>query len=207
MMQTDHAQSKTGKMVRLAILTAILLILAFTPLGYLTISPTLKISFLTIPVAIGAIVMGPAAGAFLGLVFGLTAFSTCFGADPFGAILLGINPVGIFLTCIVPRVLMGWLVGVIFLALHKIDTTKILSFGVASISAALLNTLFFMGFLWAFFGKTDIVTQITNGSSNFFVILVVMAGTNALVEAVACCLVGAAVSKPLYSSFSSNKKA
>lgn len=40
-------------MVQLAVLIAIMLILAFTPLGYLRIGP-LAISLMTIPVVIGA---------------------------------------------------------------------------------------------------------------------------------------------------------
>ena len=60
-------------MVQLAVLIAIMLILAFTPLGYLRIGP-LAISLMTIPVVIGAMILGPAGGAVLGLVFGLTSF-------------------------------------------------------------------------------------------------------------------------------------
>ena len=71
-------------MVQLAVLIAIMLILAFTPLGYLRIGP-LAISLMTIPVVIGAMILGPAGGAVLGLVFGLTSFYQCFAGDPFGA--------------------------------------------------------------------------------------------------------------------------
>ena len=70
-------------MVQLAVLIAIMLILAFTPLGYLRIGP-LAISLMTIPVVIGAMILGPAGGAVLGLVFGLTSFYQCFAGDPFG---------------------------------------------------------------------------------------------------------------------------
>ena len=48
-------------MVQLAVLIAIMLILAFTPLGYLRIGP-LAISLMTIPVVIGAMILGPAGG-------------------------------------------------------------------------------------------------------------------------------------------------
>lgn len=78
-------------MVQLAVLIAIMLILAFTPLGYLRIGP-LAISLMTIPVVIGAMILGPAGGAVLGLVFGLTSFYQCFAGDPFGAALVAMNP-------------------------------------------------------------------------------------------------------------------
>ena len=38
---------------------------------------------MTIPVVIGAMILGPAGGAVLGLVFGLTSFYQCFAGDPF----------------------------------------------------------------------------------------------------------------------------
>lgn len=52
--------SKVSTLVRLALLSAIIVIMAFTPLGFLNIGP-FAITFLTIPVIIGAITMGPAA--------------------------------------------------------------------------------------------------------------------------------------------------
>ena len=100
----------TGKMVRLAVLVAILLVMVYTPLGYLKAGPV-SITFLMIPVAIASIIIGPGAGAFLGGVFGLTSFAQCFGADAFGTALLAINPILTFIMCMVPRILAGWLPG------------------------------------------------------------------------------------------------
>ena len=79
--------TKTIKMAQMAILIAVVLIMAFTPLGYLK-TVGLEISLITIPVAIGAMVIGPLAGAVLGAVFGLTSFYQCFGMSQFGAMLL-----------------------------------------------------------------------------------------------------------------------
>ena len=74
--------TKTIKMAQMAILIAIVLIMAFTPLGYLK-TAGLEISLITIPVAIGAMVIGPGAGAVLGAVFGFTSFYQCFGMSQF----------------------------------------------------------------------------------------------------------------------------
>ena len=60
-------------LTQLALLVAILLVLNYTPLGYLQIGP-LSASLLTVPVAIGAMTMNPMAGAILGGVFGATSF-------------------------------------------------------------------------------------------------------------------------------------
>ena len=91
------ATEKTRRLTQLALLVAIMLVLAFTPLGYLKLGPALEITFMTIPVAVGAILLGPASGAFLGGVFGLTSFIQCFGMSQFGATLLGIDAVRTFL--------------------------------------------------------------------------------------------------------------
>ena len=53
--------SKVQRMVILAVLIALTLVMALTPLGYLKIG-ALSISFLCIPIAIGATVLGPTAG-------------------------------------------------------------------------------------------------------------------------------------------------
>lgn len=93
---------KTLEMVQVAVLVAIVLIMSFTPIGYLR-TAGLEISLITIPVVIGAMVIGPKAGLILGLVFGFTSFYQCFGMSPFGATLLGINPVATFLVCVPTR--------------------------------------------------------------------------------------------------------
>ena len=136
--------SKTLKMVQLTILIAIVLLMSFTPVGYLR-TAGLEISLLTIPVVIGAMILGPKEGAILGAVFGLTSFWQCFGMSPFGMVLLGINPIGTFLVCVPTRILMGWLTGVCFQAMEKIDKTHTVSYFAGGRIGAALNTLFFYG--------------------------------------------------------------
>ena len=82
--------SKVQRMVILAVLIALTLVMALTPLGYLKIG-ALSISFLCIPIAIGATVLGPTAGLILGTLFGITSFVQCFGMDAFGTAMLSIQ--------------------------------------------------------------------------------------------------------------------
>lgn len=83
-----NRSSRTVKLVEMALLVAIILILAFTPLGYIK-TLGLEITLIVVPVTIGAIILGPLGGAVLGAVFGITSFIQCFGMSPFGAVLLG----------------------------------------------------------------------------------------------------------------------
>lgn len=184
------------RMVFIAVLAAIIVFLMLTNLGYIPTGFGFTITILMIPVAIGAILLGPAAGAALGAVFGLTSLATCFlGMDPFGVALLAISPWKTALVCIVPRV--GFLCGWIFRALRRVDKTKIISYGVASVSAALLNTALFLTGIWLAFGSDPAVTQYTGGSSNLFIVIGVLGGINAIVEAVACLVLGTAIAKTL----------
>src|SRR5574344_1727367 len=123
MTNTKTATSGVQKMVLMAVLIAILLLMAFTPLGYLRIG-ILSISFLCIPIAIGAITLGPVAGLTLGTIFGLTSFFQCFGTDPFGTAMFSMNGFYTFIICVVSRALMGCLTGLIATGLHKIFKDK-----------------------------------------------------------------------------------
>jgi uncharacterized membrane protein len=186
-------------MVQLAVLVAILLVLEFTGLGLIK-TPGLEFTIMQVPVIIGAIVMGPVAGGILGGVFGLISFWECFGKSAFGVILLGINPLGTFLTCVPTRILMGLLCGLIFEALYRVDKTKLASFGVASLLGALLNTVFFMSTLVAFFYRTDYIQGFVKalGTGNPFAFVLAFVGVQGLLEAIICFIAGAAISKALY---------
>ncbi len=181
-------------MTTTGILTAIIILMSFTPLGYLRVGPV-DITFIMIPVVVGAILVGPASGAFLGAIFGLTSFIQCFGMSPFGATLLAIDPFLTFVLCMVPRVLMGWLVGLIFKGLFKIDRTNWISFIIASLSGALINTVLFVGGLILFFGNSDYIQSF---GPNLMAILGVLITLNVALEATVCTVVGTAVTKPLY---------
>ena len=60
-------RSSTLYMVELAMMIAIILLMSFTPLGYLR-TPGLSITLLTIPVAVGAIILGPRAELYVDLL-------------------------------------------------------------------------------------------------------------------------------------------
>jgi uncharacterized membrane protein len=185
-------------MIRLAILSAVIILMAFTPVGYLRVG-IVSITFLTIPVLVGAIILGPAAGAFLGGVFGVTSFIQCFGLDPFGTTLFSINPVFTFILCLIPRILMGWLCGLIYKVVTKIDKSNIISYITGSLSAPLLNSILFVGGLILLFGGSDSWAKMSefSGGLNVFAFIAAAILTNALVEAVVCCIAGAAICKAL----------
>lgn len=189
----------TGNLVRTALLVAIIFVMAFTPLGYFK-TGGLSVTLLPIPVVIGAITMGPVTGAILGLAFGVTSVIQCFGLEPFGTALMSINPAGLILLCLIPRILMGFITGIAAKALLRLDKNKTVSFALTSLLGALLNTVFFMSLLMLFFYNTDFIQSIAAGmgSNGALAFVLAFVGINGVIEAIACCVLGGAISRALF---------
>ena len=108
---------KNYELVLTALFTAIIIIMAFTPLGYIPLF-VINATIIHIPVILGALFLGPKKGAFLGFVFGLTSFfnntfrpatASAFVFSPVLAYNVAGVP-GIFKSlyiCFVPRILVG----------------------------------------------------------------------------------------------------
>ena len=180
-------------MTILAVLVALELIMALTPLGYLKIGP-MSISFLCIPIAIGAITVGPTAGLVLGTLFGITSFVQCLGMDAFGTAMFTLNPFYTFVICVVSRVLMGWLTGLIAVGLKKVFNDKMagkyyLNDIIAIILCPVMNTLFFLGFMALFFNGIEIM-----GLDVITMVVLPALSINCAIEIAACAVVGSAVS-------------
>lgn len=184
---------KTGNRSRnttlLGLLTAILMVLSMTPLGYLNIGP-LAISFNMIPVAVGAAALGPVGGAVLGAVFGMTSFLQCLGiggSSAMGVILFDINPFFAFVQRFVPRLVTGFVVGLIYMGARKFSKAAVAG-GIAGFFAAFLNTALFMGALVLLFGNTQYLEDVMAGRSAL-VFICSFVGVNAVFEMLASTLV------------------
>ncbi|MDE7063523.1 MAG: ECF transporter S component, partial [Lachnospiraceae bacterium] len=66
-------KEKSYELVLTALFTAIIVLMAFTPLGYIPLV-VINATIIHIPVILGALFCGPKKGAFLGFVFGLPSF-------------------------------------------------------------------------------------------------------------------------------------
>ena len=203
-------KTKTSKKVLLltqtAILTAIIFLMSFTPIGYLKVG-FVEITFLVIPVAVGAILLGPAVGTFLGFMFGVSSFIQCFTGSFFGAALLSINPVFTALFCIVPRT---FLASVIFRGMYKATKKGNISCAVASLSASVLNTLLFILFLILFFGRSDYIStmmQTTFNTDSILLFSLLFVGWNGLIEAITCTVIGFGISAVLLKLMKTNSQA
>lgn len=187
----------TRKMVTLAMLCAILLVMSFTPLGYLNIGP-LAISLNMIPVGIGAMTLGPVGGMILGGMFGITSFMQCLGiggTSAMGVLLFEISPFLAFVQRFVPRLLAGLLSGFIYRGVEKMVNGTVSGF-VTGFCAALLNTVLFMLSLILLFGNTEYIQGLIGGR-NIIVFICAFVGINAVVEMIAATLAVGAIGKVL----------
>ncbi|MDR1766442.1 MAG: ECF transporter S component [Lachnospiraceae bacterium] len=110
-----NKENKTVLLALTALFVAIILVMAFVPyLGYIPLG-FMNATTVHIPVIIGAILLGPKRGAFLGLVFGLTSLwkntftpnATSFVFSPFVQIGEHGGNISSLVICLVPRILIG----------------------------------------------------------------------------------------------------
>lgn len=197
-MSIESRRTKTRQVTTLGLLTAVLLIMAYTPLGYLNVGP-LAITLNVIPLALAAIILGPAGGASVGAVFGMTSFLQCIGvggSSAMGVMLFGINPFFAFLQRFVPRVLDGCMLGYIFRWIRRRTNTQTACF-VTGFFSAFLNTVFFMAALVLLFGNTQYVQELMGGK-NVILFICAFVGVNAVFEMIAATIITGSVGFALY---------
>ncbi|MEG2634752.1 MAG: hypothetical protein RSA97_09150, partial [Oscillospiraceae bacterium] len=115
-----------------------------------------------------------------------------------GTFLVQLSPLKTFIVCVVPRVLMGFLVGVIFSALYKSVKARKLSYVAASFSGAVLNTVFFMGALFLLFGGDAGFLSFLGTDKVTLMFIASMVGINGVLESVICLPFGFAVERIVY---------
>lgn len=182
---------------RLGLLVAVQFAMRLLGLGKVPVGP-LNMSFLTLPIAVGAITMGPVAGLVLGGVFGgLSFYDAVSGAGGMTAVFLTVSVVHTFILCVGMRMLMGFGCAWVYKLTRKADPKGTWSYFVGAISAPLLNTLFFMGYICMVFYKTEYIQNLVaaKGAANPFMFVVLLVGVQGLVEAVVCGTLGGIVSK------------
>lgn len=145
------------KLVQLAILTVLVIVLQSFG-SAIKIGP-LPMSFVLVPIVIGACLLGAKAGAFLGFVFGLiTMLMGVLGVDGFSFILFEANPVWFVILCILKATLAGFASGLVYSLLGKLfeGKNKLLQTVLASITAPIVNTgIFVIGMLLFFIPTMD----------------------------------------------------
>lgn len=175
----------TQKLVIAAVLSAIIVIMGYTPLGLIPL-PTMTATILHIPVAIGAILYGPQMGLILGTVMGLTTLSKAI-LSPVGPLdPLFINP----LVSVLPRALMGIITAYAFIALHRGIKKTSVSIGIAAAVASLANTVLTLGALGIIYAKgIEEILQQNEMAGTVLAFLIGVAATSGVGEIIVTILI------------------
>ena len=192
-------KSNVVMMTELALLTAIVILMAYTPLGYLKVG-AVSITFIVVPVAVGAVLLGVKAGAFLGLVFGLTSLAQCFGMDAFGTMIFNAKPVATAVCCIVPRILVGVVPALVFMGMSKVCKKRPVNIAVSCVLAPIANTLLYLAFMTIFFQDYMIEARGYTGKAGIFFLgwLLALVAVNAILEAASSLIIGSAICNALW---------
>jgi uncharacterized membrane protein len=133
---------------------------------------------------LGAILFGPASGAFLGGVFGVTVgFQVITGAaGPLSSAMLLQAPVITIVLCLLKGIAAGWIAGIIYLALTNIKKSK-LGVILSAVSCPIVNTGIFALGLFAFYNSLINTWALNNAFANGFTFVMVgCIGLNFVVE-------------------------
>ena len=145
----------TRYMATLAMLCGVLLVMGMTGIGFIPL-PVIKATTMHIPVILGAILLGPGAGAALGAVFGLCsiwantttpgllsfAFSPFMSTDGLNGVM---KSLWIALGC---RILFGFVAGLLWKLIKRIAGKDYIALPVTAVVSTLCHTIFVMGSIY-----------------------------------------------------------
>ncbi len=149
------------RIVVTAMLAAITVLLAFTPVGMIPMPPPLPaVTLVHLPVIIAVLIEGPVVGISIGFVFGISSLIRAWSSAAVGLTLFFRNP----LVSVVPRMLIPLVVwGVYQLLSHLFRKTKIADKAISAVAAALgavTNTVLCLGMIVLLYGND--LTEIVN---------------------------------------------
>ena len=145
----------TRYLATLAMLCGVLLVMGMTGIGFIPL-PVIKATTMHIPVILGAILLGPSAGAVLGGVFGLCSIWVnttspgllAFAFSPFmsnDGLIGAVKSLWIALGC---RILLGVIAGWLWRLLHKCIKQDYIALPITAAVSTICHTLLVMGSIY-----------------------------------------------------------
>lgn len=209
-MQTK--KTDTRKMALLAMFCGVLLVMGITGIGLIPL-PVIKATTMHIPVILGAILLGPAAGAVLGAVFGLCsiwanttapgllsfAFSPFMTTEGFPGV---IKALWIALGC---RVLLGVIAGWLWRGLKKCKLPDLAALPVTAAVATVCHTVLVMGSIYLLLAQQYADAK-NVGLSAVFGLVMGTVTASGIPEAIAAALLVTLVGKALLAVSARMKK-
>lgn len=208
---TKTNKKDTRWTVSVALMMAIIVLLANTPLGMIQL-PIIKATTVHIPVIIGAIVLGPLAGAILGATFGICSLISntmaptllSFAFSPFLSTtgLAGcVKAIWISVGC---RIMIGVVAGWVWILLKKIKCNQNIAFVVTGFIGSMTNTVFVMGSIYLLLAKQYAEAKDVAVSAVFGLIMGTVTASG-IPEAIAAAILVFAIGKVVIKVYNSSK--
>ena len=155
----NKQKKDTRWLVQLALMAAVVVVLANTPLGMIQL-PIIKATTVHIPVIIGAVLLGPLAGGILGGVFGICSVISAttaptllsFAFSPFmstSGLPGAVKALWIAIGC---RILIGVVAGWLWIALQRACLNEMVALPVVGFVGSMTNTVLVMGSIYVLLG-------------------------------------------------------
>lgn len=197
--------------VTVALMMAIIILLANTPLGMIQL-PIIKATTVHIPVILGAIVLGPMAGAILGATFGVCSLISntmaptllSFAFSPFLSTtgLTGcVKAIWVAVGC---RIMIGVVAGWLWILLKKVKLNNMAGLAITGFIGSMTNTIFVMGSIYLLFAKQYAEAREVAVTAVFGLIMGTVTASG-IPEAIAAAILVLAIGKVLLKVYRASK--
>lgn len=202
-LKMKHTKTNIRYMASLSMLCGVLLVMGMTGIGFIPL-PVIKATTMHIPVILGAILLGPGAGAVLGGLFGLCsiwantvtpgllsfAFSPFMTTEGFIGI---VKSIWIAFGC---RTLFGFLAGWLWHGFHKVLKKDYLALPVTAAVATIIHTVLVMGSIYLLLAQQYAAAKNVAFSAVFGLILGTVTASG-IPEAIAAAILVTVIGKAL----------
>ena len=199
----NKKKKDTRWMVTVALMMAVVIVLANTPLGLIQL-PIIKATTVHIPVIVGAIVLGPLAGGILGATFGVCSMINntlspallSFAFSPFlstTGIPGVIKALWISIGC---RILLGVAAGWLWILLKKLRMNRNIALVVVGFTTSIFHTIMVMGSIFVLLAVEYAKAREVGESAVFGLIMGTVAASG-IPEAIAAAVLVFALGKVL----------
>lgn len=138
--QNVSQKLNTNMVVKIGLLSAISIVMGLTGVGFVP-TPWYKLTIMHLPVIIGSILLGPMAGGFIGLIFGVFSIYQNI-VNPNIVSFAFYNP----LVSVLPRIFIGIVPFYVYKFFSKFNKTA--GVAIAAASGALTNTIGVLGMIY-----------------------------------------------------------
>ncbi|MBQ3380014.1 MAG: ECF transporter S component [Clostridia bacterium] len=206
-MNNTAGSSKIRWMVGVALMAAIIIILANTPLGLIQL-PIIKATTVHIPVIIGAILLGPLAGGILGGVFGICSLVSntvaptllSFAFSPFlstTGVPGALKAVWIAVGC---RILIGVVAGWVWKAFSRSKVNDFVALPIVGFIGSMTNTILVMGSIYVLFAQQYAEARNVALTAVFSLVMATVTASG-IPEAIAAAVLVTVIGKALLKAF------